>query len=96
MTAQSTTEQPLYEDCGEYKAYQRHVKEGTEIDEACRVAKNVYAQELRERNPGLRARERRDAAARGRALTKLAKKYPDDFRDLMADELERHQLEVSS
>jgi hypothetical protein len=76
----------VYDDCGTYAAYQRHVKEDTKIDEACRVAKNVYAQELRERNPGLRARERRDAAARGRALTRLAREHPDEYSRLLEDE----------
>jgi hypothetical protein len=56
----------VYDDCGTYAAYQRHVKEDTEIDEACR--------------------ERRDAAARGRALTRLAREHPDEYSRLLEDE----------
>lgn len=76
----------IYEDCGTYKAYQRHRKQGTEVDEACRVAKNDYASELRNKNPNLRRRQLAYSTARSRALERLAKAHRKEFAQLLKQE----------
>jgi hypothetical protein len=50
----------------------------------------------REANPAAREREKRRNAARQRALVRLSRIYPDDFKDLFDEELEIAYLAAHS
>ncbi|MCW2768526.1 MAG: hypothetical protein JWO11_4485 [Nocardioides sp.] len=51
-----------------------------------RDALNAYMREWRSR-PEVQRRERAKAAARSRALTRLADEHPERYRELLVDEL---------
>lgn len=72
--------------CGTYGAYSRHYKRGEPIDDACRVARNEYVAELRRTNRDSVQRSRRARRVRERALTRLEKSHPGEFRRLLAEE----------
>lgn len=63
-----------------------HVRAGSPPCEPCRDARSAYVREFRAR-PDAAPRVRRGNRARSRALWRLARMYPDDYRRLMAEEL---------
>jgi hypothetical protein len=80
---------PAYQDCGTYAAYQRHKREGVAVDDACRTANNAYQQTLRSSSPALRDREYRTNNARRRAGNRLIAAHLAEFRELLAEELQK-------
>lgn len=67
--------------CGTPAAYQRHRHRGEPIDDACRVAVNAYVTAYR------KATGYRHNKARSRALTRLARRYHEAYRTLLAEEM---------
>lgn len=63
--------------CGTSAAYQRHLKDGTPVCEACAAARA----ELK-RRPEVLAQNRLYARARKAAMTALSHLYPDEYRRL--------------
>lgn len=77
--------------CGTYAGYCRHYKRGEPIDEACRVARNEYVAERRAKDRGWHERGKRTAKIRNRALTRLAKAHPNEYRRLLSAEYEKER-----
>jgi hypothetical protein len=73
--------------CGTHSAYQRHVRRGEPIDNACREAHRLYQAAFRASNPALQEKERRETAARSRALWRLAGEHRARFNELIRDEI---------
>jgi hypothetical protein len=73
---------------GTYRGYQQHRRRGEETCPPCRAANTAYHQEWRTGQP---EEAKRNAAvrkaARLRALESLARKYPDEYVELLAREL---------
>jgi hypothetical protein len=76
---------------GEYRTYSREVKKLGKACDLCRRAATAYQAERRSR-PGPGARDALDVKASGRALWRLARMYPAQFRALKSEEL--HRLET--
>lgn len=72
--------------------YERHRVLGTPTCDECRAANAAYRRAWRaaHRTPEVLAQRARYMAARGRALTRLAKAYPAQFRDYLDEELMRN------
>lgn len=75
--------------CGTYAGYCRHYKRGEQVDDACRTARNEYVAELRRTNRDTVQRARRTRRIRERALSRLEKAHPREFRRLLAEEYEK-------
>jgi hypothetical protein len=71
--------------CGTKQAYQQHLAAGEEPDEACKRANAAYTQDYNRRTG--------NSTARGRAHRKLAKKYPDEWPSVQAQERARARQE---
>lgn len=67
--------------CGEYAGYAAHYRNGEEPCEPCRLARNDYVASTRDIGQQM-AREN----ARNRALSQLAQRYPDEYRELFEAE----------
>jgi hypothetical protein len=80
---------------GTYAAYQTHLRFKTEPCHACRKARNRYMAEYRARRPETLAIDVATAAARLRALKRLAKLHPTQYRALYRQELEREEARAS-
>lgn len=74
------------EPCGTYGAYQRHMKNGEEACEPCRIARNAYMANRRT-DPAIRAKELRKAYARDRALARLARDFPAIYQRYYSEEM---------
>jgi hypothetical protein len=74
--------------CGTDTAYYRHHRRGEPVDEACRLAHLAKMREYRQR-AGISDGQRADARARGKALRRLAAKYPARYAALYVEELAR-------
>lgn len=72
--------------CGTSAGYQRHYRRGEAACAPCRKAR-AEKQALRRRDPAVRADESSRAAARSRALWRLADEHPDRFRELFIEEV---------
>lgn len=69
-----------------YAAYQRRKKSGLPDCPGCRAAAATHHREYRRANPEVRRRERARLSAYDRAMRRLAKLYPVEFRALVAEE----------
>ena len=78
---------PQTYECGTYGAYQAHRRRKEPIDDACRAANTAYKTRWRANNPAGLHNEMDRARARARAQRKLAKRHPDEFRELLHAEL---------
>lgn len=76
------------DDCGSTRGYYRHRAEGTETCQDCRDAWTAYNRG-RARSPDSVEREKKAHAARERARVRLAREYPERYRELVNEELER-------
>jgi hypothetical protein len=72
-------------DCGTTAGYHRHIRNGEEACQSCRDAWAAYHRKYRTQPEQQRKALARNAA-RTRALNRLAKEYPDRFRELVAEE----------
>lgn len=73
--------------CGSVSAYQRHLRRGEPVDEACRRAWRLYYRGWLERNGAARAERRSRSRAEQRALRRLARLRPGDYRRFLLEEL---------
>jgi uncharacterized membrane protein YccC len=80
---------------GTYAAYQRHRNTGSEPCTECRKAATRYMANYRASKPERRVAEIERATARNRALSRLAKLHPAQFRALYREELERQEVTAS-
>lgn len=72
--------------CGTYAGYVRHVKVTKDVPcDECRAAATLYHRIYRQR-PGVRARELDRERDRQRALSRLARMHPTEFRALYDEE----------
>lgn len=81
-------------DCGTYAGYQAHRKANEEACTPCLVANREYLRDYRKRNPGYLAADAARRGARDRALRRLARLHPGEFRalyDVELVELKRRQ-----
>lgn len=74
--------------CGTWSAYQRHRTAGEEPCGPCRQAANDYHR-ARRKDPGLRARIKRENRVQSRAAWRLVDEHRDRFRELVAEEMKR-------
>lgn len=74
-------------DCGTYAGYQAHGRRKEQSCAVCQAAAAEYMREYRATKPDAYKRERFRAAARERALWKLAKLHPVQFRQLYIAEM---------
>jgi hypothetical protein len=74
------------ERCGTYPGYQRHVRRKEETCPACRESNRVATRARRESGADA---ERMAAAARDRARKRLAREFPERYRQLVSEELTR-------
>jgi hypothetical protein len=74
---------------GTYGGYQAHKLKGIPICEPCRLANNAYQRDYRKTNPDRQAVNVARQHARDRALRKLARAHPVEFRALYDAELNR-------
>lgn len=78
--------------CGTPAAYMRHIKAKQKPCEPCRLAWNAYQVDRRQ-DPDIRMATREankvSRVARYRALVRLAKRYPPEYRALLAEERQR-------
>ena len=76
--------------CGTYGAYQRHLRRYEDVCPACKEASRAYIREYRRasraKDPSSR-QPQKYAAARGRALARLAHIYPEIYRALYVEEM---------
>ena len=72
---------------GTYAGYHQERKLGLPTCDDCRRARNDYMAEYRRRRPDYIERDKRQRAARERAQRRLALLYPDEFFELLAEEL---------
>lgn len=72
--------------CGTHGGYQKHGRKGETPCEPCRQAHAAYMRQYRDEYPANYEHEKRRRSARDRALRRLARAYPDDFRRLLAEE----------
>lgn len=56
------------------------------MDDACRKAKSAYMRRYRNQHPEDYAYEKRMNGARNRALWRLARAHPDEFRAMVDEE----------
>lgn len=73
--------------CGTAAGYIRHVRAGETACDECRAAHTLYVRLWRARG-GIK-NTRASTSARGRALSRLARMYPTDYRALYLEERER-------
>jgi hypothetical protein len=71
--------------CGTYGGYQAHLRRKETPCQPCRDAAAEYQRNWR-MNEAKRAVERQTTAARHRALTRLARAHPVEYRRLYAEE----------
>lgn len=83
------------ERCGTPAGYQAHRKRKEPACDACRRANAEYTAAVRASNPGLYAQNVANNSARSRAMTRLARLHPDEFKALYREEL-RKSLGVAS
>lgn len=74
---------------GSYAGYQVCQRRPEGSCEECRKATREYMAEYRKRRPEVQARERLKRRARERALWKLARQFPREYRVLVHDEMTR-------
>lgn len=70
--------------CGTPGGYQRHRKAGEPACEPCRAAQAGYIRQYRT-DPEVREQTLRENAARTKALWALARRYPNDYRELVRE-----------
>lgn len=75
--------------CGTYEAYQAHRRRGETFDDACRAANSAYKAKWRAASPVGRRNEIDRSKARERAQRALARRHPDEFRELLHAELRK-------
>lgn len=75
--------------CGTAAGYIRHIRAGESACDDCRAAHTLYVRLWRARGGMDSSRRQRDA--RGRALTRLARMYPTDYRALYLEERDREK-----
>lgn len=73
--------------CGTRAGYMRHKRAGEDACEPCKEANRAYFRVWRRTHPDVYGRRYNRGAARGRALTRLAREQPDRFRELYDEEL---------
>lgn len=73
--------------CGTAAGYIRHIRAGEPACEDCRAAHTLYVRLWRAKGGAQASRAYRDA--RGRALTRLARMHPTDYRALYQEERQR-------
>jgi hypothetical protein len=69
-----------------YGEYQRRKRAGLLDCPGCRTAATTYHRERRRANPEVRRREQAKVAAYDRALRRLAKRHPVEFRTFLTEE----------
>jgi hypothetical protein len=72
---------------GTYGGYQTHKNRDDEPCDECLEANAAYRRKYRASTPRRMQRDRRENAARSRALWRLAAEYRARFRELVAEEL---------
>jgi hypothetical protein len=73
--------------CGTAAGYIRHVRAGEKACDDCRAAHTLYVRLWRAKGGMASSRAQRDA--RGRALTRLARMHPSEYRALYLEERNR-------
>lgn len=73
--------------CGTAAGYIRHVRAGEKACDDCRAAHTLYVRLWRARG-GIKS-TREQASARQRALSRLARMHPSEYRALYLDERQR-------
>lgn len=73
--------------CGTAAGYIRHVRAGEKACEECRAAHTLYVRLWRARGGMKNTREQ--SSARQRALSRLARMYPNHYRALYAEERQK-------
>lgn len=74
---------------GTYAGYQAHMRQGIPPCGPCRKANAEYARMYRaNRSPEKKRRDSKKAAARSRALWRLADRHPAEFGIYLAEELD--------
>ena len=71
--------------CGTYAGAQVHRRNREKPCDPCRLASNDYMRERR-KAPHVREEEKKDAAARSRALWRLAALHPGEYQNLYREE----------
>jgi hypothetical protein len=77
---------------GTYGGFQSlHRNRGEESCDACREARNAYMRERRKSNPQILRVQKERERVRNRALSRLARIYPDAYRALLSEEYRRER-----
>ena len=71
--------------CGTYAGAQVHRRNREKPCDPCRLASNDYMRERR-KQPHIREEEKKDTAARSRALWRLAALHPGEYQNLYREE----------
>lgn len=71
---------------GTYAGFMRHYRRKETPCEPCRQARNTYMARYRESHPDAYDYDKRMTNARSRALWRLAKQYPQEFRKFFDEE----------
>lgn len=72
---------------GTLRGFRQHQKRGEPICRPCLDAENAREKEKRRTDPRYREMRREYIAARGRALTRIAARYPEEMAVYLAAEL---------
>lgn len=75
--------------CGTAAGYIRHIRAGETACDDCRAAHTLYVRLWRAR--GGMTKQRASTSARGRALSRLARMHPTDYRALYLEERAREE-----
>jgi hypothetical protein len=81
--------------CGTPAGYQRHRRRNEQPCDDCRVANAAYMRDFRQRKPEFAAKARASSNARSRAVWRLAARYPDEYRQLLREEIGPPEKAVS-
>lgn len=74
-------------DCGTASGYRAHRRRGEQACPACKAAAAEATRSLRASKPEYAQSQSADHRARWRAWSRLAKEFPDRFRELLGEEL---------
>lgn len=77
---------------GSYAGWNRHVKADEKPCAPCIRAQTEYLNNYRAAHPEYGTKNRKRALARSRALTRLMREYPAQFRKLYNEELRKEDL----
>lgn len=81
--------------CGSRAGYKRHRREGEEACGPCKKAHAAYSRDYRTDGGEPMLKYRTEARVKARAMRKLARRYPDEFRALLIAEKKAEDLAMN-